>query len=154
MKVVKETRWRSRAWMSKYQDVPCAAGLCKGKCSTGRAALGPRLVRWLPPCRTDGTSHRKSTAEEQHIRFRQHLFHILIETIHSRGWVKVWTVRWKKRKKPSYLFLHEVSVSGHQMGTCHQLGSGPTEPRSHFPHSQVDYSHHTVTRDLPQSCCT
>ena len=52
--------------MPKYQDDPCESGLCKGKCSTGRVAPGPMLARSLPPYHTDGTSRRRSSAQNTH----------------------------------------------------------------------------------------
>lgn len=48
--------------MSKYLGDPCAAGLCKGRCSTGKVEPGPMLVRLRLSFHNHETSGRRSAA--------------------------------------------------------------------------------------------
>lgn len=60
--------------MSKCQGDPCAAGLCKGKCSTGMVAPGPMLARSLLSYHRHETSRKRSSVQgqRQRIRFSKH----------------------------------------------------------------------------------
>lgn len=51
--------------MSKCLGDPCAAGLCKGRCSTGKVEAGPMLVRLWLPFHNHETSGRRSAAFRQ-----------------------------------------------------------------------------------------
>lgn len=48
--------------MSKCPGDPCAAGLCKGRCSTGRGEPGPMSVHLRPSFHNHETSCRRSSA--------------------------------------------------------------------------------------------